>query len=95
MTDAQIIAIVITVLAVLAGSVFIDFRIRALNASVIRNLDECEEDLKADFHFELHTAGLRADMDAPMSRIDAKLDRIIAIVGNLDTRLARLAERPY
>jgi len=30
-----------------------------------------------------------------MSRIDTKLDRIIAIVGILDTRLARLAERSY
>ncbi len=93
MTDAQIIAIAITVLAVLAGSVFIDFRLRALNASVIRNLDECEEDLKADFGF--HTAGLRTGMEAMMSRIDTKLDRIIAIVGILDTRLARLAERSY
>jgi hypothetical protein len=94
MTDAQtIVYAAVTVFAVIAGSVFTDIRIRAFNASVIRSLDECEVDLKANF--ELHTAGLRADMDALISRIDAKLDRIIAMVGNLDTRLARLAERPY
>ena len=92
MTDAQIIAYAaVTVFAVIAGSVFTDIRIRAFNASVIRSLDKCEEDLKADFHFGF----LKTDMDALRSRIDAKLDRIIAMVGNLNTRLARLAERSY
>jgi len=62
MTDAQIIAIAITVLAVLAGSVFNNVRIGDVNTSLNRRFE----------------------------RLDSKLDTIITMLGQLDTRVTKL-----
>ncbi|MGD1070440.1 MAG: hypothetical protein ABSB15_09895 [Bryobacteraceae bacterium] len=82
MTDAQIIAIAITVLAVLLGSVFNNVRISDVNASLSRRIDDLRDVLRAE---------LRADM----TKVDAKLDTIITMLGQLDTRVTRLEERPH
>jgi hypothetical protein len=82
MTDSQIIAIAITVLAVLAGSVFNNVRISEGNASLNRRIDDLRDVLRAE---------LRADM----IKVDAKLDTLIAMVGQLDTRVTKLEARSH
>jgi hypothetical protein len=82
MTDAQIIAIAITVLAVLAGSVFNNVRISEGNANLSRRIDDLRDVLRAEFR-------------AHMTRMDGKLDTLIAMVGHLETRVTKLEERSH
>ena len=49
MTDAQIIPITITVLAVMAGSVFNNVRISEGNASLNQRIDDLRDVLRAEF----------------------------------------------
>jgi hypothetical protein len=80
MTDAQIIAIAITVLAVLAGSVFNNVRIGDVNVGLNRRIDDMRD-------------VLRAEMDLRFERLDSKLDTIIGMIGQLDARVTHLEER--
>jgi hypothetical protein len=81
MNDAQIIAISITVLAVLAGSVFNNVRIGDVNTSLNRRIDDMRD-------------VLRAEMDLRFERMDSKLDTIITMLGNLETRVTKFESRP-
>jgi hypothetical protein len=80
MTDAQIIAIAITVLAVLAGSVFNNVRIGDVSVSLNRRIDDMRD-------------VLRAEMNGRFEWMDAKLDTIISMLGQLDTRVTKLEGR--
>lgn len=80
MTDAQIIAIAITVLAVLAGSVFNNVRIGDVNTSLNRRIDDMRD-------------VLRAEMDLRFERMDSKLDTIINMLGQLESRVTKLEGR--
>jgi hypothetical protein len=79
MADQQIVAIAITVLAVLAGSIFNNVRISDLNTALTRRIDDLR-DL------------LRAEMRTDATKLEAKLDTIIAMLGNLETRVTKLEE---
>jgi hypothetical protein len=88
MTDAQIIAIAITVLAVFAGTIFNNVRIGDLstrmsesNAATNRRIDDTKE-------------VLRAEMKAGFNSIERKLDEILRITSDHDTRIAALEHRP-
>jgi hypothetical protein len=80
MNDAQIIAISITVLAVLAGSVFNNVRIGDVNTSLNRRIDDMRD-------------VLRAEMDLRFERMDSKLDTIITMLGQLESRVTKLEGR--
>jgi hypothetical protein len=79
MTDAQIIAIAITVLAVLAGSVFNNVRIGDVNANLSARISEGNASLNQRID-DLRDV-LRAEFRADMIKVDAKLDTLIAMVG--------------
>jgi hypothetical protein len=80
MNDAQIIAISITVLAVLAGSVFNNLRIGDLNVGLNHRIDDLRD-------------VLRAEMDLRFERMDSKLDTIITMLGQLESRVTKLEGR--
>lgn len=80
MTDSQIIAISITVLAVLAGSVFNNVRIGDVSISLSRRIDDMRD-------------VLRAEMDLRFERMDSKLGTIINMLGPLETRVTKLEGR--
>jgi hypothetical protein len=80
MNDAQIIAISITVLAVLAGSVFNNLRIGDVSIGLNRRIDDMRD-------------VLRAEMDLRFERMDSKLDTIINLLGQLETRVTKLEGR--
>jgi hypothetical protein len=97
-TDAQIIATAITVLAVLAGSVFNNVSIGDLNTSANRHLDDMREVLRAetDSRFEFIDSRFQrvdSEMNIRFDHMDSKLDTIIAMIGQLDTRLTKLGGR--
>ena len=77
MTDAQLVAIAITVLAVLGVTLVNNTRI-----------GDVKEVLRAEMH------ALEARMDNRFSAIDRKLDEILRIVGDHETRLAAVEHRP-
>jgi hypothetical protein len=79
MTDAQIIAIAITVLAVLAGSVFNNVRIGDVNANLSARISDGNASLNQRID-DLRDL-LRAEFRADMIKVDAKLDTLIAMVG--------------
>ena len=80
MTDAQVIAIAITILAVFAGSVFNNVRIGDVNTSLNRRIDDMRD-------------VLRAEMDLRFERMDSKLHTIITMLGQLDTHVTKLEGR--
>jgi hypothetical protein len=104
MTDAQIIAIAVTVLAVLAGSVFNNVRIGDVNTSLSARMGELNTSVNRRMD-ELNTSVnrrlddlkdvLRAEFRAEMIKVDAKLDTIITMLGNLDTRVTKLEARSH
>ena len=87
MNDAQIIAISITVLAVLAGSVFNNVRIGDVNTSLNRRLDDMKEVLRTEMDLRFERIDIRFE------RLDSKLDTIINMLGQLDTRVTKLEGR--
>jgi low affinity Fe/Cu permease len=78
MTDAQLISIAITVLAILGGTLINNSR-----------LGDVKEVLRAEM------GALEARMENRFNLIDRKLDEILRIVGDHETRLAKLEERPH
>jgi hypothetical protein len=87
MNDAQIIAISITVLAVLAGSVFNNVRIGDVSTSLNRRIDDMKEVLRAEIDLRFER------IDQRFERMDSKLDTIINMLGQLDTRVTKLEGR--
>jgi hypothetical protein len=97
-TDQQIIAIAITVLAVLAGSIFNNVRISDLNtglsariaetnAGLNRRIDDLRDVLRAEMRAD------RTEMRADMTKVEGKLDTIISMLGHLDPRVTKLEEK--
>ncbi len=84
MTDAQIIAIGITVLAVLAGTLFNNARISDLNGTVNARLGSVEGRISS----------LETRFENRFNSIDRKLDEILRIVGNHETRISVLEQHP-
>lgn len=87
MTDAQIITIATTVLAVLAGALFNNVRISDLHnrfADVNIRINDMRDVIRAELQRE--TAGLRGLMERNQEAVLAELVRI-------DQRVTRLEER--
>jgi metallophosphoesterase superfamily enzyme len=76
MTDAQLVAIAITVLTVLGGTIINNTR-----------LGDVKEVLRAELKLT------EARMDARFASIDTKLDQILRILGNHDSRITALDQR--
>lgn len=87
MTDQQIIAIAITVLAILGGTLINNSRISDINGRI----SDVKEVLRAEFRADL--AQLEARLDARFNAIDRKLDEILRIVGDHETRITKLEDR--
>jgi hypothetical protein len=88
MTDAQIIAIAITVLAVLAGTLFSNSRIGDMN----NRIGDVKEVLRAEFRADI--AQLTHTMENRFNSVDRKLDEVLRIVGDHETRISALEHRP-
>ena len=94
MTDQQILAISITVLAILAGAVFSNSRIGDLH----KRIADVRDVIRAEFHKDIAEMNLRMEIrfnsiEGRFNNIDRKLDEILRIVGDHETRIASL-ERP-
>jgi hypothetical protein len=74
MTDAQIIAMAITVLAVMIGTMFNSSRMGDLNQGLGRRIDDTKEILRAEMK------ALEARMDNRFNTIERKLDEILRVV---------------
>jgi hypothetical protein len=85
MTDAQIVAIAITVLAILGGAL--------LNNSRIGDVKEV---LRAEFRADIgqFRSDLTVTKENRFNTIDRKLDEILPIVGDHETRISALEQRP-
>ena len=102
MTDAQIIAIGITVLAVLAGTLFNNVRISDLNGTVNARLGSVEGRISSlETRFENRFNSIESRLGSMESRaenrygsIDRKLDEILRIVGHHETRISVLEQHP-
>jgi low affinity Fe/Cu permease len=81
MTGAQIIAIAITVLAILGGTLINNTRI-----------GDVKEVLRAEFQRDL--SQLEARMNERFNSIDRKLDEILRMLGDHETRITALEQRP-
>jgi low affinity Fe/Cu permease len=82
MTDAQIIAIAITVLAILGGALINNARIT-----------DVKEVLRSEFRADLMQ--FRMEINERFNSIDRKLDEILRMVGDHETRITKLEERPH
>lgn len=102
MTGAQIIAIAITVLAVLAGTLFSNSRISDLNtrlsetnAATNRRMDDMQEVLRAEMKAQGAVFDARMGaFEGRFNSIDRKLDEILRMVGDHETRIGALEHRP-
>lgn len=99
MTGQQIIAIAITVLAVLAGSIFNNVRISDLNGGLNRRMDDLRDVLRAEMRAEYaqlrqESAQHYTEFMARFNSIDRKLDELLRLSADHDTRIARLEQRP-
>ncbi|MDP9171701.1 MAG: hypothetical protein M3N54_13880 [Acidobacteriota bacterium] len=85
MTDAQMVQIAITVLAVLGGAL--------LNNS---RLGDLKEVLRAEVRADI--GQLRSDLtltiETRFNSVDRKLDEILRIIGDHETRIVALEQRP-
>jgi hypothetical protein len=90
-TGQQIIAIAITVLAVLAGSIFNNVRISDLNSSLGGRIAETNASLNRRID-DLRDV-LKAEMRAHMTKVEGKLDTIITMLGHIDSRVTKLEEK--
>jgi archaellum component FlaC len=98
MTDGQIIAIAITVLAVLGGTLVNNSRISDLNSSLSNRIGDVKEVLRAELNAhraetDARFMAMTASIDARFNSIDRKLDEILRIAGDHDSRIGRLEER--
>jgi len=84
MSDAQLITIAITVLAILGGTLINNSRIGDVNLRI----GDVKEVLRAEMK------ALEARMENRFDRIEHKLDEILRIVGDHETRITALEQRP-
>jgi len=104
-TDAQIITIAVTVVAILAGTLFNNSRLGDMNnrfsdinnrfsdmnnrfGDTNRRIDDSKELLRGEMK------ALEARIDSRFNSIDNKLDAILRIVGDHETRITNLEQRP-
>jgi low affinity Fe/Cu permease len=80
MADAQLITIAITVLAILGGTLINNSR-----------LGDVKEALRAEFRADI--TQLRLELNDRFNSIDRKLDEILRIVGDHETRIAALEHK--
>jgi hypothetical protein len=80
MTDAQMITLMVAILALFAGTLFNNSRITDLRDSMNRRFDDFRNDINRH-------------IDDKFALLDAKLDRILEIVGDHETRLQRLEQQ--
>ena len=85
-------------LAVLAGSISNNVRIGDLNTGANRHIDDMRDVLLAEMDLRFERIDLRFErMDSAMNqrfeRMDSKLDTIINMLGQLDTRVTKLEGR--
>lgn len=95
MTDTQMITIMIAVLAVLAGTLFNNVRIGDMNnrfTDTNSRIADTKELLRAEFRKEFAEHNLQ--FNKRFDSIDRKLDEILRIVGDHETRITRLEPRP-
>jgi len=88
MTDAQILALAITVLAILGGTIVNNSRIGDVKEVLRAELKAHRAETDARF------SQFESRMDSRFNSIDRKLDELIRIMGDHDTRIAKLGERP-
>ena len=87
MTDAQIIAVSITVLAVLVGTLFNNARIGDLNSGLNKRIEDTKEVLRAEMKANA------AEMNVRLNSIDMKLDALLKLIADVDARVTRLEMR--
>ena len=80
MTDARIVSIAITLFAIAAGSIFNKIRISDSAAMLNKRIDDTKE-------------VLRAEMKRGFAQIDAKLDTLLRMMGEHETRITKLEQR--
>ena len=87
MADAQIIAIAITVLAIVSGVLVNNSRIGDIHA----RLGDVKETLRAETKAEI--SALRVEMNDRFNAIENKLDAILRMLADVDQRVTRLEAR--
>jgi hypothetical protein len=80
MNDTQIVTIAITVLAVLTGALINNARIGDLSSLLSKRIDDSRD-------------VLRAEQMASTAKIEAKLDAILKLLADVDSRVTRLEGR--
>ena len=92
MTDAQLISIAITVLAIFGATLINNSRIGDVNSRI----GDAKEVLRAEFRADI--GQLRSDltsiMETRFNSIARKLDELLRIVGDHKTRITALEQRP-
>lgn len=83
MTEANIISIAITLFAIAAGSLFNNVRISDLATSTSKRFDDMRDLMRSENEV------LRSEN----ARTQDKLDAILKMLGDLDTRVTRLKAR--
>lgn len=92
MTETQIVSLAITIFAIAAGSLFNNVRISDSATGLNKRIDDTKEVLRAESRAEF--GSLRAEMNMRFTAIDRKLDEILRIVGDHETRIGSLEQRP-
>ena len=86
MTDQQIIAIVITVLAILGGTLISNSRIGDISSRI----GDVKEVLRAEYQKDM--MHLRMEMNERFNSIDRKLDELLRMAADHNTRIEKLEE---
>ena len=94
MTDAQMITIAVAILVVFTGTLYNNSRITDLRDSLNRRLDDRFADINKRFDsIDTRFEDLIRHFDDKFALIDAKLDRILEILADHETRLQRLEQQ--
>jgi low affinity Fe/Cu permease len=108
MTDAQIVAIAITVLAVLGGTLINNSRIGDFNnrfadlnsslnsrfADTNRKIDDLKELLRAEIKASVaETRASIAETNGRLTAMDTKLDAMLRLLADVDQRVSKLESR--
>ncbi len=87
MTDAQLISIAVTVLAILGATLVNNSRISDLNGSLNRRIDDTRDVLRAEMQLQ------RKEIELAFTSINHKLDEILRIPGDHETRIPKIETR--
>ena len=88
MTDAQIIAISITVLAILGGVLINNARIGDVKETLRAEMNAHRAEVKAE------VSALRVEINDRFNAIENKLDTILRMLADVDQRVTKLEARP-